>query len=295
MTSDQYKYLLMRKLQQYFSMEYTKDRAYTQSFFWALFDDSVTVTESAYNEFVSIMNDQLDEMAALGVYSCEDIPSQYITDNQYLLVNAFAAIGITLVISASANDSGYQAAFTKPNGETLTYKVSSLGSAQAGGNWFYINTRSRAEYLYAKASAPAYNFQGIEFPEEVNPKIAGPGTYWSYNADTTTLTVSGDGTYVGATTDTQLGSGEYTTVIFGANVSRLLDYCCTTKETILVFLHAADADLTLDPDCLGKKGSCNTSYLTATVYTDCQVAIDLFSSEKYASTITLHSLSEWEG
>lgn len=295
MTSDQYKYLLMRKLQQSFSMKYSKDRAYTQSFFWALFDDSVTVTESAYNEFVSIMDDQLDEMAALGVYLCEDVPSQYITDNQYLLVNAFAAIGITLEVSTLSEGGGYQGVFTKPNGETLTYKVSGFGSTQEGYNYFYINDRARTEYLYARASAPAYNFEGVEFPAEVNPKIAGPGTYWSYDADSTTLTVSGDGTYVGATTDTQLGSGEYTTVIFGANVSRLLDYCCTMKETTIVFLHAADAALTLGPDCLAKKGSCNTTYLTATVYTDCQAAIDLFSSSTYSANITLHSLSEWEG
>ena len=44
-TSNQYKYLLLKRLQRHFSMGNAYDRAYTQSFFWELFDDSVTVTE----------------------------------------------------------------------------------------------------------------------------------------------------------------------------------------------------------------------------------------------------------
>ena len=50
-TSNQYKYLLLKRLQRHFSMGNAYDRAYTQSFFWELFDDSVIVTEEAYQNF----------------------------------------------------------------------------------------------------------------------------------------------------------------------------------------------------------------------------------------------------
>lgn len=289
MTSDQYKYLLMKRLQRSFSMKFTQDRIYTQNFFWKLFDSSVTVTESTYTEFVSIMDDQLAYLAEQKIYLCEKIPSKYVQEHGFLLVDAFAAIGITLVIDQDNN----AAIFTKPNGEIMTYKVNA--TASKGSNYFYINGVASTEYLYAKASAPAYNFQGIEFPAEINPKIAGPGTYWAYNADTATMTISGSGTYAGAPTDAQLGAGEFTTVIIGANVSRLLDYCYVKAETTFVLLHPADAALIVDPKCLVEKGSCSDTYKTATVYTDCQAAIDLFSSAEYANYITLHSLSEWEG
>ena len=58
-TSNQYKYLLLKRLQRHFSMGNAYDRAYTQSFFWELFDDSVTVTEEAYQNFCRLMDDEL--------------------------------------------------------------------------------------------------------------------------------------------------------------------------------------------------------------------------------------------
>ena len=79
--------------------------------------------------------------------------------------------------------------------------------------------------------------QGMDVPEELgNPKIAGPGTYWSYNAGTKTVTVSGEGAYAGAAKDEQLGSGLYHTVILGANVSRLLRECVIPGASALVLL-----------------------------------------------------------
>lgn len=291
MTSDQYKYLLIKRLQRHFSMGNAQDRVYTQSFFWKLFDESITVTETSYNEFVSVMDDQMDYLAKQKIYACNRIPTSYIQEHGILLINAFAAIGVTLVI----NTDNTQAEFTKPNGETMIYHVSPYGS-YPGSNYFYINSIARTEYLYAKASAPAYNFQGIDFPAEINPKIAGPGTYWAYDADNATVTISGSGAYAGAPTDTQLGSGEFATVIIGANVSRLLDYCYVKAETTFVLLHPADADLIMDPKCLVKRTSGKTDqYKTVTVYTDCQAAIAVLSAGEFAEYVTLHSLSEWEG
>ena len=57
---------------------------------------------------------------------------------------------------------------------------------------FGINCKARTEYQYARASAPAYNMRDMEVlgADEINPKVAGPGTYWSYDADTAGQTAS---------------------------------------------------------------------------------------------------------
>ena len=291
-TSEQYKYLLMKRLQRHFSMKSAKERAYTQSFFWKLFDESVTVTEESYKNFVSMMDDQLEICAKYNVYEMAglgDIPSGIVDQQQMLLVNAFAAIGIALVIENDAV--GGTATFTKPNGEVLTYK------ADITSKNFGINCKARTEYQYARASAPAYNMQDMEVigADEINPKVAGPGTYWSYDADAAVATITGDGSYAGATTEEQLGSGAYTTVILGANVSRLLAKCMVNSEKTLVLLHPADGKITIDPKFNAKSGSCGDTYLSLDVYTDCEVARSVLSGEAFTKYITLHSLSEWEG
>ena len=291
-TSEQYKYLLMKRLQRHFSMKSAKERAYTQSFFWKLFDESVTVTEEAYRNFVSLMDEQLEVCAEHNIYLCESITNSMIESQEALLINAFATIGITLVIDTKSDSNYYMAVFTKPNGETMTYKVGKMGNL----NYFYINARAGTEYRYAKASAPAYNMQGMDVPEELeNPKSAGPGTYWSYNADTKTMTISGDGAYAGATDEAQLGSGAYTTVICGAGVSRLLEYSIRVDGAVLVLLRPSDADMEFAPHFNGKSGTCGDNYYKIVVYTDCAAAIAALSTGEQAKYVTLHSLSEWEG
>lgn len=290
-TSNQYKYLLMKRLQRHFSMKNSYDRAYTQSFFWELFDDSVTVTEEAYNNFCRLMDDNLAFCAEKGWYTCEKINSndEGAKEQGILLVNAFAEIGITLVIE---NDLvGGTATFTKSNGKVMSYSANI-----AGKNYFYINARAGTEYRYAKASAPAYNMQGMDVPQELgNPKIAGPGTYWSYNADTKTMTISGEGAYAGVTDEAQLGSGAYTTVICGAGVSRLLEYSIREDGAVLVLLRPSDADMEFAPHFNGKSGTCGDNYYKIVVYTDCAAAIAALSTGEQAKYVTLHSLSEWEG
>ena len=292
-TSEQYKYLLMKRLQRHFSMKSAKERAYTQSFFLKLFDESVTVTEEAYDNFVSMMDEQLAYLAEKNVYLCEDIPQSAIEERSILLINAFAEIGVTLVIDSETDSNYYLAAFTKPDGEILTYKVGKMANL----NYFYVNCSSGCEYQYARASAPAYNMRDMEVlgADEIDPKIAGPGTYWSYDADTAAVTVTGNGAYAGATTEVQLGSGAYTTVIIGADVSRLLDRCLVNSATALVLLHPADGSITIDPKFNAKSGSCGDTYLSLDVYTDCEVARSVLSGEAFTKYITLHSLSEWEG
>ena len=291
-TSEQYKYLLMKRLQRHFSMKSAKERAYTQSFFWKLFDESITVTEESYKNFVSMMDDQLEICAKYNVYEMagmENIPSDIVDQQRLLMIDAFAAIGIALVIEYDAVSG--TATFTKPNGEVLTYK------ADITSKNFGINCKARTEYQYARASAPYYNMRDMEIigADEINPKVAGPGTYWSYDASAAAVTITGDGAYAGAATEEQLGSGAYTTVIVGANVSRLLAGSVVNSETKLVLLHPVNGTIKIDPKFNAKAGSCQDTYLSLDVYTDCEAAMTALSTETLSKYITLHSLSEWEG
>lgn len=278
-TSNQYKYLLIKRLQRHFSMENAYERAYTQSFFWKLFDESVTVTEEAYNNFCRLMDDDLVLCVENGWRACNSIPSNVYDEQGLLLGKIFAEIGITLEITTGNSGT---AKFTKPNGEVMTYSVG------YNSNIFYINARAGTEYQYAKVSAPAYNMQGMDVPQELgNPKIAGPGTYWSYNADTKTVTISGDGAYAGATNDEQLGSGTYNTVVIGADVSRLLNSCIVSGVTALVLLQPTDGSIVIDPKF--------NSSSKLDVYTDCTAAIEALKAVEKPENITVHSLSEWAG
>lgn len=279
-TSNQYKYLLIKRLQRHFSMKNAQDRAYTQTFFWELFDDSVTVTEESYNNFCRLMDDEIALCAENGWYNSTSIPSDVINEQGLLLTKAFAAIGIELKITASAFSG--EAKFTKPDGTVMTYMKTE----------FFINSRAGTEYQYAKVSAPAYNMQGMDVPQELgNPKIAGPGTYWSYNTDTKTMTISGDGAYAGATDETQLGSGTYHTVILGANISRLLTKSLNEGSVdTVVFFAPADAPVVLDDEILNYTGSTPKNL---TVYTDNKALREYTWMPKVS--VTLHSLSEWGG
>ena len=277
-TSNQYKYLLMKRLQRSISMENAHDRAYTQSFFWKLFDDSVTVTEEAYNNFCRLMDDELALCAEKGWYDCKDVPTKVINEQGLLLTEAFAEIGVDCKVDGTGTGT---AKFKKSNGEEMVYAV-------AYKNLFFINARAGTEYQYAKVSAPAYNMQGMDVPQELgNPKIAGPGTYWSYNADTKTVTISGEGAYAGATNETQLGSGTYTSVVVGADVSRLLNSCIVSGVTVLVLLQPTDGSIVIDPKF--------NSSSKLDVYTDCTAAIEALKAVEKPENITLHSLSEWAG
>ena len=134
--------------------------------------------------------------------------------------------------------------------------------------------------------------QGMDVPQDLgNPKIAGPGTYWSYNTDTKTMTISGDGAYAGATDETQLGSGTYHTVILGANISRLLTKSLNEGSVdTIVFFAPADAPVELDDKILNYTGS---FIKKLTVYTDNTALREYVWMPKVR--VTLHSLSEWAG
>lgn len=285
-TSEQYKFLLMKRLQRHFSMQNAEDRIYTQNFFCALFDESVTVTEEAYNNFCRLMDDNLAFCAEKGWYECDKISTsdEAAKEQGILLINAFAEIGIAMEIGSSS------ASFTKPNGKVMKYSVDMTGK-----NYFYINARAGTEYRYAKASAPAYNMQGMDVPENLDGfKRAGDGTYWRYNEETKTVTISGEGT-LGRVPEKQILGGEYATVICGAGVSRLLKNSIHVDGAVLVLLRPRDADMEIEPHFNASGGTCGDTDYKTVVYTDCAAAIAALSTEEQSKYVTLHSLSEWEG
>ena len=287
-TSEQYKFLLMKRLQRHFSMMNAADRIYTLNFFCALFDESVTVTEEAYNNFCRLMDDNLAFCAEKGWYKCEEINfnDEGAKEQSILLVNAFAEIGIALEIKSSTNT----ASFTKPNGKVMNYSADMTGK-----NYFYINARAGTEYRYAKASAPAYNMQGMDVPENLDGfKRAGDGTYWRYNEETKTVTISGEGT-LGRVPEEQILGGKYTTVICGAGISRLLKNSIHVDGAVLVLLRPRDADMEIEPHFNASGGTCGGTDYKTVVYTDCAAAIAALSTEEQSKYVTLHSLSEWEG
>ena len=289
-TSEQYKYLLLKRLQRNFSMTSVADRNYTYTFFGKLFDESIVVTEEAYALFVQAMDEELDYCARKGIHACENINLNDVESHSVVLVRAFATIGIDLVIGTEKDENeNYNATFTKPNGDVMVYSVS---GGLAMTNYFYINARAGTELGYAKVSAPYYNLKRMEVLElnDCNIYVCGEGCYWQYDEESATMTITGDGSYYAPRRDDQIGGvGDFTTLILGANVSELpSSSLSSTTVTTIVLLHAADFPLIIASDAHNSK----SSYLWD-VYTD-NVAFREHSWGTNAN-ITWHTLDEWEG
>jgi hypothetical protein len=265
-------------------MKNDHDRAYTVSFFGKLFDESITVTEESYNAFVERMDFEMSYCAENDIYYCEDIPTSTIDDHGLLLSQAFAEIGIDLVIDSSNNT----ATFTKPNGEVMVYRVNT------STNYFYINAKTGMEYKYAIKAAPYYAMSDKPILEldTWDPKHAGPNSRWSYDADTLTLTITGSGSAVHCPIDTQIGAGDFSTVIFGANITSISNYFIPLDTvTKIVLLQPAGAELHTSISAF--------DYDTSTQYTfDIYTDNEAFKASTYFPetwTINWHTLSEWEG
>lgn len=280
-SSEQYKYLLLRHLQRSFSMPNEKDRYYTRDFFQKLLD-GVEVTETSYNEFVAILDTNLRYCAENGVVREQNITQAMIDERGILLVEAFEKIGITLVIEKS--DYSGSATFTKPDGSVMVYTVTD------GSNNFYINAVSGQQYEYARRSSPYYQMRGMEVKElsDENYQMCGPDCYWSFDVSSSTMTITGSGTYKGVTKETQVGSGTYTTLIFGAEVAEL-DYNEAYNSSSLVnvvLLQPADFPLLIS-------NFGGSTARTWNVYTDNKAFRNHVWGEKL--TINWHTLDEWEG
>lgn len=287
-TSGQYKYLLIQLLRRHMTMYDTASKCYTQSFFYKLFDESIVVDEAAYNGFVNAVEEQMQYCADHNVTYYDDITQQMMDDSEALLQDAFANVGIQ--VTFGNRDDG-KATFVKPNGETLVYYVGSTPS-----NYFYINAVSNTEYNYSSLSYPYYNFQDKQIldADEINPRIAGPGTYWKYGAATKTLSITGNGILQlvpnPAHNTTRQLMGSYNTLIIGANVSRIYNYALNLLNgtMTIVLLHSKYAQLIMD-----------TSVRTTANAATWTVYCDNLNFRNYAwpakTAITWKTLDEWNG
>lgn len=324
-TSGQYKYLLIRILQRMFSMGNSYDRVYTQNFFYALLDSSITINEEQYNNFIEAMDENVKILAKKDAYIAENL-NGYLGNNsegEVLLIAAFRAIGITLTFEG-AFGVYHKANFTKPDGSVLIYEVSIMDTYEYyrvsrtknfttnGGNYFFMNIHSFQEYQYAKKTAIIHSLENIEIlnVDDLLPNICGEECYWDYNPTLKTQTITGSGFFAGVSNETQLNSGEYYTIIFSSTVKKVLDGSIWTKgeeytgtdnkkynhPRNCVFLHAENADIKITKDFC-KSNYKETKLGTTTiypqiVYTDCKKIIDELTGLDY---ITLKPLSEWEG
>lgn len=281
--SDQYKYLLMKRLQKHFTMKYAEDRVYTRNFFGKLFDDDIIVTEESYNDFMLAMDDELNYCFNNNIYECEDISEEDITVNQQPLINAFAALGIDLVLEHG--DPGY-CTFTKPDGTVMVYTVGS------STNYFYVNAQSGIEYSYAKAMMPYYEFEdckGLELTEELSHST-GNNTWWTYDDINNMMRINGEGTFICIPDLTDFNNEQYSTIIVGTGVNEIynsaLSNSCVKQ---LILLHNADADLTTITGDVTIQDS-----WTMDIYCD-HPALQNATNLPGGVFITWHPLNDWDG
>lgn len=289
-TSEQYKYLLLRHLQRHFSFEVESYRYYTLAFYQKLLED-IELTQYTYENFLKLLSLYMKYCADNDIYELGAFEDDDAEKNYDSLKDAFQKVGIDFSYLHDGNGNVHLY-FTKPNGVILDYLCE-----YGGTNEFCVNAKCGQEYSYAQQSLPYYQLKNIDalLLEDINCRKAGTDCYWSYNKDTATMTISGMGTYVGATTDEQIGSGTYTTLIIGGNVERLKSSEAKNNAslTTVVLLHAADFPLVIDDFSYGTQSSISQKARTWDVYTDNEV----FRNTTFPTKLTInwHSLSEWQG
>jgi hypothetical protein len=225
----------------------------------------------------------------------DDFGSFYADEIYYdSLYDAFQKIGITFTYTHDGWGN-LHLYFTKPDGTMMDYYC--YGDSGINNNYFNVNAMSGQEYSYAQQCNDYYQLKNIDVLslEDIDCRKAGSNCYWSYNSDTATMTINGTGTYCGVSTQEQIGSGIYTTLIVGSNIERLNSSEAKDNAdlTTVVLLHAADFPLVIDDFSYGTQSSSSQKARTWDVYTDNEV----FKNYTWPTKLTInwHSLNEWEG
>ncbi|MBQ8621160.1 MAG: hypothetical protein IJ422_02475 [Oscillospiraceae bacterium] len=289
-TSEQCKYRLYQMLRRNFSLAKERERYYTRDFYQKLLD-GIEMTEEAYRNFERVLGDEMDYCAKKGINEVEDCNNNtVVNDLKDDLIAAFEKIGITLVIDYALDDHG-DLIFTKPDGTVLTYHIAD------GTNEFFINANSGQEIRYAKEASSAYLMNGMELKDQSgeNYQMASKDVYWEYDAETTTMTITGTGPYIGVTKEEQVGSGVYTTLILGAEIPELnfTEAYASEALTTVVLLHPADFPLTITSFDYSSAATASKPARTWDVYTDNEI----FKNHAWNASLTInwHTLDEWEG
>lgn len=291
-TSEQYKYLLLRHLQRHFSFKLESERYYTLTFYKELLRD-IELTQDTYENFLKLLDLYMLYCADNNITNLDEFDDEDAEKNYDSLKDAFQKVGILFTYTHDGNGRVHLY-FEKPNGTVMDYYCyGGLGNF----NWFQINAMSGQEYSYAQQCKYYYQLKNIDVLslKDVDCRKAGSNCYWSYNSDTTTMTINGAGTYCGVATEEQIGSGIYNTLIIGSNIERLNSSEAKNNADLntVVLLHASDFPLVIDDFSYGTQSSSSQPARTWDVYTDNEV----FKNYTWPTKLTInwHSLSEWEG
>lgn len=284
LTSGEYSYLMLRKMQSYVSCKDSQYRAYLYNFYGSIFNDpSVVIDGESYSEFCDLMDSEMDYAAKKGLRTPEDIYYDVNFSRSYaFLQNSFAIIGIDLELSGTD-----YLLFTLPSGEQR--KLEGLDSIWYAQLTFNCQTRMTDEYF-----SQANTFMMLEQEEVKDLKVighnaAGYNTRWTYDEDTHTLEISGNGTLANWGLWSQLGITDVETLILGAGVYKL-EYQSFNQSLTIVDLHG-EADIIKCEDTFG--GGTSSAIREYVVYSD-----NLSLKEANWGTYTKvewHPLSEWEG
>lgn len=298
MTHDQFAELLLRRLQIYFSCSDSAYRAYLVNFFGSIFNDpSVILNESSYVRFVTLMDEELDYCAKNNIYDLEAAYNNSRFNTQWsLLEAAFAEIGVGMTMKKNS-DGPTSITFTLPSGETRVWD-----DLQSNEKYLRINAQLRVTDDYLAQMMPyyiiddhvvTYSLRGLE------TNIAGHGTYWDWDADTGTMTISGDGSLAAASLWSLLdiAPDSIETFIIGAGVNRicadalnfavLLDAAMDDPITVTIIdLHGSNDDILLEDQFYP-----DTTMQNMIIYSDnkkLRAAVDVV-----VGRAEWHSLDEW--
>lgn len=294
MTTGEYSYLLLRKMQTYVSCGSDTLRAYLYNFFGEVFNDpSVVIDEQSYQNFVKHIDEEMDYCAKRNLNTAEEVyEDERFGTMQTIFQRAFAEIGIDVYFTYG-DDYNYPTSvvFILPSGRKLElldlYEY--LGTEEYFANYVSFRSRMRVtdEYFNQMQSYYYLDHEPKHDLRKMETHIAGDGTVWKYNPVHKVLEIGGRGYLVGKQLWENMGI-EPDTIIIGAGVTTLCSDSIGFSVT-MVDMHGAKDHLQLDA---GWCGSTTTARLLV-IYTDNEILRNYEFADNIA--VQFYALSEWEG
>ena len=305
-SSGQYAYRLLRVLQRHMRCDFEQDRvALLNVAGWMFNNPNVIITESAYNQFIEYLDQDIGIIAEKDLYNVYDI----VNDDSFssintLLKKAFASIGITVTSDLTSYT------FTLPNGDSRELLGSAYSTDSAGVLTLNMTSRTGVTDSYWLDIKHIYFLTDEEVlsTDDLTYDTCGDGTTWEWDGTNNVLTISGIGSIFGNTTSTaddtdfwtRLGMGigsNAETVVIGAGVNSIGDSCFSSLKTSgvsYVCMQPENMTVALGTNWVGKHVSGSKSAGSATIYTD-NLDIKNYDYSSYNFNATIKPLSEWGG